>query len=110
MALTEARTAATPGSTRRQASGRWARRIAVLGPGLIVMLADTDAGSLVTAAQSGASWRYRLVLPQLALIPILYIIQDVTVRLGVHTRVGHGVLIRRHFCRGAPSSWPASGP
>jgi Mn2+/Fe2+ NRAMP family transporter len=61
------------------------------------MLADTDAGSLVTAAQSGAQWSYRLVLPQIALIPILYIIQDVTVRLGVFTGVGHGVLIRRHF-------------
>src|SRR5579875_2949789 len=37
--------------------------LAVWGPGLVVMLADTDAGSLVTAAQSGARWGYRMVLP-----------------------------------------------
>ncbi len=35
--------------------------IAVWGPGLLVMLADTDAGNVVTAAQAGAQWGYRLV-------------------------------------------------
>jgi Mn2+/Fe2+ NRAMP family transporter len=35
----------------------------VWGPGLVVMLADTDAGSLITASQSGAQWGYRMVLP-----------------------------------------------
>lgn len=97
MAVGEVRAAPTESVPAPRATRRWARRIAILGPGLIVMLADTDAGSLVTAAQSGATWGYRLVLPQLALIPILYVVQDVTVRLGVHTGVGHGVLIRRHF-------------
>jgi Mn2+/Fe2+ NRAMP family transporter len=85
------------GALPRRAAHPWARRAAILGPGLIVMLADTDAGSLVTAAQSGATWGYRLVLPQIALIPVLYVVQDVTVRLGAHTGLGHGVLIRRHF-------------
>lgn len=97
MAVSEAQSAPPALGDRRPGTRRWGRRIAILGPGLIVMLADTDAGSLVTAAQSGATWGYRLVLPQLALIPILYVVQDVTVRLGVHTGVGHGVLIRRHF-------------
>ncbi len=64
------------------------------------MLADTDVGSLVTAAQHGAQWGYRMVLPQLALIPILYVIQEMTVRLGIHTGKGHGALIREHFGRG----------
>lgn len=54
----------------------------VYGPGLIVMLADTDAGCLITAAQSGAQWGYAMVLPQLLLIPILYAAQEMTVRLG----------------------------
>lgn len=78
-------------------AGRWALMLAVLGPGLIVMLADTDAGSVITAAQSGAQWGYEMVLPQLILIPILYIIQEITIRLGMVTGEGHGSLIRRHF-------------
>ncbi len=73
---------------------------AALGPGLIVMLADTDAGSIITAAQSGAQWGYRLLLMQLVLVPILYIVQELTVRLGVVTGQGHGELIARHFGRG----------
>ena len=46
----------------------------IFGPGLVVMLADSDAGSLITAAQSGAAWGYKLLLLQLVLIPILYIV------------------------------------
>lgn len=56
----------------------------------MVMLADTDAGSVITAAQSGASWGYRLVLCQLLLVPVLYVVQETTVRLGVVTGKGHG--------------------
>ena len=70
---------------------------ATLGPGLVVMLADSDAGSLITAAKSGAVWGYAMVLPQILLIPVLYAVQEITVRLGVATGEGHGALIRRHF-------------
>ena len=41
-----------------------------------------------------------MVLPQLVLIPILYIVQEMTVRLGILTGKGHGALIREHFGRG----------
>lgn len=44
--------------------GRWQPLLIVLaavGPGLMVMLADTDAGSVVTAAQSGAKWGFDLL-------------------------------------------------
>jgi Mn2+/Fe2+ NRAMP family transporter len=74
--------------------------LAICGPGLVVMLADTDAGSLVTAAQSGARWGYSMVLPQLVLIPFLYAVQEITMRLGILTGKGHGALIRDHFGRG----------
>lgn len=47
----------------------------------MAMLADTDAGSIVTAAQSGARWGYRLLWLQLILIQILYLVQELTVRL-----------------------------
>jgi Mn2+/Fe2+ NRAMP family transporter len=64
------------------------------------MLADGDAGCLITAAQSGAQWGYRLILPSLLLIPVLYMVQEMTVRLGIHTGRGHGALIRERFGRG----------
>ena len=56
----------------------WARMMAVAGPGIVVMLADTDAGSVITAAQSGAQWGYKLLMMQLLLVPILYIVQELT--------------------------------
>ena len=74
--------------------------LSVLGPGLLVMLADTDAGSLILSAQSGAVWGYRLLLLQFILIPILFIVQELTVRLGLVTGMGHGELIKKHFGRG----------
>jgi Mn2+/Fe2+ NRAMP family transporter len=63
----------------------------------MVMLADTDAGSIITAAQSGARWGYAMLLPQVALIPVLFLVQEMTVRLGAATGKGHGELIRERF-------------
>ena len=74
--------------------------LGVLGPGLVVMLADTDVGSVITAAQSGAQWGYQLLGLQLLLVPILYIVQELTVRLGIFTGKGHGELIRETFGQG----------
>ncbi len=61
------------------------------------MLADTDVGSIITAGQSGVQWGYRLLLLQLVLMPILYMVQELTVRLGIFTGRGHGELIRDTF-------------
>jgi Mn2+/Fe2+ NRAMP family transporter len=76
-----------------------ARFLAVLGPGIVVMLADTDVGSIITAGQSGVQWGYRLLLLQFVLIPILYMVQELTVRLGIFTGRGHGELIKETFGR-----------
>ena len=86
---------------------QWRRFLVVAGPGLVVMLADTDAGSVITAAQSGAQWGYRLLLLQAALIPILYIVQELTVRLGMVTGKGHAQLIQQHF--GKVWAWVSVG-
>jgi NRAMP (natural resistance-associated macrophage protein)-like metal ion transporter len=83
------------------------RFFAVLGPGLVVMLADTDVGSIITAAQSGVGWGYRLLFLQFLLMPILYVVQELTVRLGVFTGKGHGELIRDTF--GAGWAWLSAG-
>lgn len=80
-----------------QINSRLRHFLAVLGPGIVVMLADTDAGSVITAAQSGAQWGYKLLILQFILIPILFIAQELTVRLGLVTGKGHGELIRETF-------------
>lgn len=94
-------------SARRPAARRGAGRLApwmtVFGPGILVMFADTDVGSLITAAQSGAQWGYSLLAAQLLLIPIVFVVQELTVRLGIFTGKGHGELIRDQF--GAGWAW-----
>jgi Mn2+/Fe2+ NRAMP family transporter len=61
------------------------------------MLADTDLGSVITAGQSGVQWGYRLLLLQLILVPILYMVQELTVCLAIFSGRGHGELIRDTF-------------
>ena len=80
-----------------RSASRLRRFLAVFGPGLVVMLADTDVGSVITAGQSGVQWGYRLLALQLILVPILYMVQELTVRLAIFTGRGHGELIRDTF-------------
>ena len=72
--------------------------LAVLGPGLLVSLADTDAACLLEAADSGARYGYSgLMGLQVLLCPVLFMAQELTVRLGTHTRQGHCACIRQHY-------------
>ena len=71
----------------------WQLLALTIGPGLVVMLADTEAGSVIAAAQSGAEWGYRLVLPQFLLIPALFMAQELAARLGLATRQGLAELV-----------------
>ncbi len=86
---------AAPVADRRLA--RLRRFCATLGPGLLVMIADSDPGNVVTAAQSGATWGYRLAPLLLLLIPPLYFVQELAVRVGIFTRRGFGELVREQF-------------
>jgi Mn2+/Fe2+ NRAMP family transporter len=69
----------------------------VAGPGLIVAFADTEAGSVTTAATSGAQFGMKLVLLQLLLIVPLFVVQEMTVRLGIVSGKGHAALIRERY-------------
>jgi Mn2+/Fe2+ NRAMP family transporter len=80
-----------------RAPPRWRRVAAALGPGLVVMLADNDAGSVITAAQSGARWGYRLLLLQLAIVPLLFMVQELAARLGLVTGKGLIELVRERW-------------
>lgn len=83
--------------------GRLKRLLLITGPGLVVMLADMDASSVITVAQSGAQWGYRLLMLQLLLIPLMFMTQELTVRLGLCTGKGYGELVRQQY--GKPVAW-----
>ncbi len=85
----------------------WGRLFRVVGPGLIVAFADTEAGSVTTAATSGAQFGMKLVLLQLLLIVPLFVVQEMTVRLGTVTGKGHARLIREHY--GLAWTWVSLG-
>lgn len=63
------------------------------GPGLVVMVADNDAGGITTYAATGAKYGYGLIWFLLILIPVAYYVQEMTVRLGAVTKRGHAEAI-----------------
>ena len=73
--------------------------LAIMGPGLIVMVGDNDAGGVSTYAQSGQNYGYSLLWVLLLLIPVLLVNQEMVVRLGAVTGVGHARLIIERFGR-----------
>ncbi len=76
---------------------RAAHVLRVLGPAWIVMIADVDAPSVITAAQAGSSFGYAMLLPLALLIPVLYLLQEMTSRLAIATGRGHAELIRERY-------------
>jgi len=73
--------------------------LAVVGPGLIVMCGDNDAGAFSTYGESGQNYGTSLLWVLLLLVPVLYVNQEMVVRLGAVTGVGHGKLIIERFGR-----------
>jgi NRAMP (natural resistance-associated macrophage protein)-like metal ion transporter len=73
--------------------------LAIVGPGLIVMVGDNDAGGVATYAQAGQNYGYTLLWTLLLLIPVLIVNQEMVVRLGAVTGVGHARLINERFGR-----------
>ena len=74
--------------------------LAIVGPGLIVMVGDNDAGGVATYAEAGQNYGYSLLWVLLLLIPVLVVNQEMVVRLGAVTGVGHARLINERFGRG----------
>lgn len=81
----------------------WSKRLlallAIMGPGLIVMVGDNDAGGVATYAQAGQNYGPSLLWTLLLLIVVLVVAQEMVVRLGAVTGVGHGRLIKERFGR-----------
>jgi Mn2+/Fe2+ NRAMP family transporter len=83
-------------------NGWWARLrtlLAILGPGLIVMVGDNDAGAFGTYTQAGQDCGTALLWTLVLLVPVLYVNQEMVLRLGTVTGVGHARLILERFGR-----------
>src|SRR5579863_9114278 len=84
---------------RRSWRARALALLAILGPGLIVMVGDNDAGGVATYSQAGQNYGTSLLWVLLLLIPVLIVNQEMVVRLGAVTGVGHARLINERFGR-----------
>jgi hypothetical protein len=73
--------------------------LAIVGPGLIVMVGDNDAGGVATYSQAGQNYGTSLLWVLLLLVPVLIVNQEMVVRLGAVTGVGHARLIKERFGR-----------
>ncbi|MFE3526312.1 Nramp family divalent metal transporter [Streptomyces sp. NPDC059161] len=82
---------------RRGLSAKLKTLLAIVGPGLIVMVGDNDAGAFATYGQAGQNYGTSLLWTLLLLIPVLYVNQEMVLRLGAVTGVGHARLILERF-------------
>ncbi len=85
--------------TRRSLSAKLKTLLAVVGPGIIVMVGDNDAGAFSTYGQAGQTYGTRLLWTFLLLVPVLYVNQEMVLRLGAVTGVGYAKLILERFGR-----------
>jgi NRAMP (natural resistance-associated macrophage protein)-like metal ion transporter len=82
---------------RRTVRAHLATLLAILGPGLIVMVGDNDAGAFATYTQAGQNYGTSLLWTLLLLVPVLYVNQEMVLRLGAVAGVGHARLILERF-------------
>ena len=84
---------------RRTAGRRLTTLLAIVGPGLIVMAADNDAGTMSVFAQAGEQHGPSLLWVIVLLAPLLYVTQEMAARIGAVTGTGHARLVRERFGR-----------
>jgi Mn2+/Fe2+ NRAMP family transporter len=87
----------------RIVTSRWKRQVLtylmVMGPGLIVMVADNDAGAVSSYTLAGAQYGTRLLWILILLLPMTYFVQEMVARLGIATGQGHAAMIYKRFGR-----------
>ncbi len=86
-------------AARTSVPARLKTLLAIVGPGLIVMIGDNDAGAFSTYGQAGQTYGTKLLWTFVLLIPVLYVNQEMVLRLGAVTGVGHARLILERFGR-----------
>ena len=85
--------------SRTRASGRPLRLLWLLaGPGVLVMLGENDGPSMVSYATTGATYGVGFFVPFiLCTFAMAFVVQEMTVRLGIATGRGHAELIFQRF-------------
>jgi len=81
-------------------SGRYRRLAllaAVVGPGIITANVDNDAGGITTYSLAGAQYGYTLLWTVIPVALALYVVQEMSSRLGVVTGKGLSDLVREEF-------------
>ncbi len=74
--------------------------VALIGPGILVMIADNDAGGVITYAQTGSIFGIGFFIPfMILMLPVAFIVQEMTVRLGAVTHRGHAEMIWKRYGR-----------
>jgi Mn2+/Fe2+ NRAMP family transporter len=86
-------------AARSSATAKLRTLLAIVGPGLIVMTGDNDAGAFSTYGQAGQNYGTHLLWTFVLLIPVLYVNQEMVLRLGAVSGVGHARLILERFGR-----------
>jgi Mn2+/Fe2+ NRAMP family transporter len=71
--------------------------LSVAGPGIITSNVDNDAGGIATYSLAGAHFGYSLLWSLIPIMVALYIIQEMSARMGVVTGKGLSDLIRERF-------------
>jgi NRAMP (natural resistance-associated macrophage protein)-like metal ion transporter len=84
-------------AARPRLSSKVKTLLAIVGPGLIVMVGDNDAGAFGTYTQAGQNYGTHLLWTLLLLVPVLYVNQEMVLRLGAVSGVGHARLILERF-------------
>ena len=85
---------------RQWFEGRWRRLVvlaAVVGPGIITANVDNDAGGITTYSLAGAIYGYRLLWTVIPVAIALFVVQEMSSRLGVVTGKGLADLMREQF-------------
>ncbi len=86
---------------------RLLRLFSIVGPGIIVMTGDNDVGAFALYTSAGAQYGFNLLWVMLPLLPITYFAQEMVVRLGCATGMGHAAMIFKRF--GAFWGWFSLG-
>ncbi|GAC1353650.1 MAG: hypothetical protein NVS4B8_28890 [Herpetosiphon sp.] len=80
--------------------GNWTPRLLwlLVGPGILVMLGENDAPSMLSYAATGAQYGIGFFLPFVVFtFGMAFVVQEMTVRLGAATHRGHAELIFDRF-------------
>jgi Mn2+/Fe2+ NRAMP family transporter len=68
-----------------------------MGPGLLAASAGNDAGGIATYASAGASYGYRLLWANTVVTIFLFVVQEMSARMGAVTGKGFSDLVRENF-------------